>query len=237
MSTSPTSPGKECFWKPCTNLFLRSVHLLLSDKLLLFCCEPCSKQGQEPLVSLVLSLPKELCACRKDSHVSSAPGIHSAQHKLKQHQDRGKEFVKVNNLFLWHQAHVTATCLIRKHKLGFSLNTIYFLGQVSLSCLHLCASRGTSKSTGQHRIFGRYCQPQLWRRVNDWTARRKVIRFTRSANYFVAWVQHKNSRETQQQRAICSLWIKPKMQRSLLHSSEGRVARFHRKHYSNHFGH
>lgn len=77
-STFPTFPGKDCFRKPCTNLFLRNVHRLLSDKLLLFCCEPCSKQGQEPLVSLALSLPKELCACRKDSHVSSAPGMHSA---------------------------------------------------------------------------------------------------------------------------------------------------------------
>lgn len=78
MSNSPTSPGKKWVWKPCTNLFLRSVHLWLSDKLL-FCCVPYSKQGQEPLVTLALSLPKELCACRKDTHVSSAPGIHSAQ--------------------------------------------------------------------------------------------------------------------------------------------------------------
>lgn len=97
---APLSPGMESIWKPGTNLFLRSVHLLLSDKLLLFCCEPCSKQGQEPLVSLALSLPKELCACRKGTHVSRAPGRHSAQqHKLKQHWDRGKLFVKINNLF------------------------------------------------------------------------------------------------------------------------------------------
>lgn len=81
MSVSPTVPwphGKERLWKPCTNLFLRSIPLLFSDRFLLFGWEPYSKQGQVPLVSLVLSLPKELYAYTENTDVSSATKIHCA---------------------------------------------------------------------------------------------------------------------------------------------------------------
>jgi len=79
VSSTPIWPqGMECLWKSGTNLFLRSIHLLLSDRFLLFGWEPYSKQGQAPLVSLVLSLPKELYAYTKNTDVSSATGIHCA---------------------------------------------------------------------------------------------------------------------------------------------------------------
>lgn len=121
----PLPKGKEHLWKTCTNLFLRSIHLLLSDSFLLFGWEPHSKQGQVPLVSLVLSLPKERYAYVKNIRVSSAARIHYVQehsnicwsNTTKNKIEKGKiiDYRELwgnkKNLVLWSEARITVTCI------------------------------------------------------------------------------------------------------------------------------